>query len=330
MISGKTTCIVIMLSISAYGFGQNNVGINVQAPTQALSVDRGINIDNNNLNNGISLLNGLRFGNAEASNQTVGITSNRTGVSPYSLDFYTSNSRRMIITQGGRVGIGKLPEAYSFEVLGTLEAGAVRSESGVHANGTINADDNILAGININAGSNISAGANINAGNNITAANNIIAQNDLFADRNIIAGGTIVSSSNISTSADLVATRNVIAFTGNVSANNGELSAGGRGVVMSNSSARLKVIAYTATFSANNLAAGSSITSNINISGGNFTSNPTTYVGNVVTQNGEYYRAMVVLENVSTTNITVRVVNLHSNPISFSGAQWRILALGAF
>jgi hypothetical protein len=39
---------------------------------------------------------------------------------------------------------------------------------------------------------------------------------------------------------------------------------------------------------------------------------------------------MLVLENVTTTNITIRVVNVSSSPITFAGAQWRILAIGSF
>jgi len=300
MIIQKSLTFLLFLWIAANGISQQNVGINVEAPTQALSVDRGLNIDNNNQNNGNTLLNGLRFGNTDVNNQMAGITSNRTGVDPYSLDFYTGNSRRMMITQTGRVGIGKLPETYALEVQGTLEASIIRSAGNMFANGSIAADDNITAGINLIAGSNLFVGANINAGANIFAGDNLIAQNDINS------------------------------YEGDIIAPNGELKAGGRGVVMSNSDARLKVIAYTVTVTVTNLGSGNSVTRNLNITGGNFTANPTAYVGNVITSNGEYYRAMVVIEDVSTTNITLRIVNFHTNPISFSGAQWRILALGAY
>ena len=267
-----------ILFISTHSFSQNNTGIGVSTPTQALSVSRGLNIDHNNENPGSSLLNGLRFGNTTTSLEMTGISSNRAGATePFSLDLYTANERRMTILQNGLVGINIVPTTYFLEVGGTVKGTTLRASGNVYAEG----------------GSVISTNA-VTAGSNITAANNITA-----------TSGDIISVS-------------------------GELRAGGRGVLMSNSSARQKVVAYTATLGVTNLGAGSSVTGNISISAGTFTATPSAYVGNVITENGEYYKAMLVLENVTTSNITVRVVNVTSAPISFSGAQWRIMAIGAF
>jgi len=117
---------------------------------------------------------------------------------------------------------------------------------------------------------------------------------------------------------------------GDIVATSGELSAGGRGVLMSNSATRQKVVAFTVTMNASSLSSGSSATGNYAIAAGTFTSTPTAYVGNVVTEVGDYFKAMVVLENVTPTNVTVRIVNVTANPITFTGAQWKILVIGSY
>lgn len=276
----RATCLFILLAvllISARVYSQEKVGIGVLAPTEALSVNKGMNVDHDNENAGTNLLNGLKFGNSAISAQLVGISSNRAGASPYSLDFYTSNSRRMIIMQNGLVGINAVPTSYFLEVGGTIKGFTLRSAGSVLAEGG-----------SVTAASSVSAGTSINAVDDITSSN------------------------------------------GDIIASNGNLIAGGKGVMMSNSASRQRVVAYTATLSVSSLAAGSSVTGSISISSGTFTGTPTAYVGNVVTENGEYYKAMIVLENVTTSGIIVRVVNVTSSAISFSGAQWKILVIGAY
>lgn len=54
------------------------------------------------------------------------------------------------------------------------------------------------------------------------------------------------------------------------------------------------------------------------------------FVGNVTTENGDYYKASIVFENLTATNVTLRAVNLSSAPISFSNAQWRIMIIGTY
>lgn len=273
-----------MLLISFYCFPQGNVGIGGAAPTEALSIDRGLNIDNNNENAGTGLLNGLRFGGTLINSQLAGIASNRAGATePFSLDFYTSNQRRVIISQSGLVGINTVPTSYFLEVGGTVKGASIRSAGSVYAEG-----GSVVAKNSVTAGTSISAATNITAGNNLTA-----------------------------TSGDIIAT-------------SGELKAGGKGVIMSNNSTRQRIVAYTATLSVSNLGVGSSVTGTIAIGGGTFISSPTAYVGNVIKENGEYYKVMLVLENVTPTNITIRVVNVSSDTVTFSGAQWKIMAIGAF
>jgi hypothetical protein len=88
------------MSIRGTGF----VGIGDIEPEQNLSVQKGMNIDQEAINDG-TLLNGLRFG----SESKEGIASRRTGGNDSNfkgLDFFTNNAARMTITNAGNVGIG--------------------------------------------------------------------------------------------------------------------------------------------------------------------------------------------------------------------------------
>lgn len=277
-------CVLFFMGSSGAVLAQENVGIGVATPTEALSVARGLNIDFDNQNPGASLLHGLKFGNPSLTSQMTGISSARLGTSPFSLDFYTGNSRRMMITQGGLVGINAMPTSYFLEVGGTIKGLTLRSAGSVYAEG-----------------GNVVSDGSVSAGTNIIAANAITAT----------AG-------------------NITASAGDIVATDGELRADGRGVLMSNNSTRQKVVAYTANLSVNSLAPGSSVTGIISINSGTFSAAPTAYVGNVIVENGDYYKAMLVLENVTTTNITVRIVNPTASNISFTNAQWKVLAIGAF
>jgi len=144
------------------------------------------------------------------------------------------------------------------------------------------------------------------------------------------ASTSVNAGTNVTADGSITATNNITATSGDIVATAVELRADGRGVVMSNNAARQKVVAFTATLSVTGLASGSSVTGSIAIGAGTFTATPTAYVGNVITENGEYFKAMLVLENVTTTNITIRVVNVSSAAITFASAQWRILAIGSF
>lgn len=91
--------------VTAIGIrGTGKVGIGTLNPQERLSVLQGMNIDQNNENEG-TIDNGLKFG----SNSGEGIASRRTDAnsSNYNgLDFYTNFNSRMTITNNGIVGIG--------------------------------------------------------------------------------------------------------------------------------------------------------------------------------------------------------------------------------
>jgi hypothetical protein len=282
-----TTALLILLSCSAYS---QNVGIGVPAPTEALSVSRGLNIDHNNESNGTTLLNGLRFGNTAFVNQIVGISGNVVGVtvpnSLYSLGFYTSNTRRMVITQNGFVGIGMIPSTYMLEVAGTIHSGFnIRADGDLYSN-DVNAADDVTAVNDITA-----TNGNITAtSGNITATNG-----DISAPNGVLkAGGDGVIMNNGSSRMKLVTY--TISF-----------NSGGAGMVSEQTA-----------------------TGVLNISTAAFTSAPTVYLGNAIVENGESYKVTLTFENVTTTAVTCRITNLCPSTINFTGASWKVMVIGPY
>jgi hypothetical protein len=131
-------------------------------------------------------------------------------------------------------------------------------------------------------------------------------------------GGTLFSK-NINTTGSITVTQNVTVN-------------GGLGLVAFGNGNRQKLLTYTATLSVSNLAAGALLgaTGVITIAGGTFSGTPTACLGNVINANGDYYKVTLILENVSATNITIRIFNGTSTPISFSNASWKILVYGPY
>ncbi len=143
-------------------------------------------------------------------------------------------------------------------------------------------------------------------------------------------GGSVNASSSVNASTSISAVTNITTSTGDIIATTGELSAGGRGVIMNNGAGRLKYASYTAGLTVSNLAPGSSVVGHITYSSSTFSALPVAYVGNVVNATGDYYKVMLVLENVTDTGLDVRVVNVSTTSANFSGATWKVIAIGAF
>jgi hypothetical protein len=95
-----------------------HLGVGAVVPQQSLSVDRGLNVDQANVNNG-AWTPGLSFGSGSGEV----IASKRTaGGNQYGLDFYTAFTNRMVITNAGNVGIGTTTPSVLLDVGGWLHA----------------------------------------------------------------------------------------------------------------------------------------------------------------------------------------------------------------
>jgi len=103
------------------------VGIGILSPQQLLSIGGGMNIDQNNSNNG-TYNPGLTFGSGSGE----GIASNRVGgANQYGLDFYGGGINRMCITNGGNVGIGITLPAAKLHVAGNIMASGTITPSDI-------------------------------------------------------------------------------------------------------------------------------------------------------------------------------------------------------
>jgi len=112
----------------------------------------------------------------------------------------------------------------------------------------------------------------------------------------------------------------------------GSITSGGLGAVVGNNTTQQKVLVYTATLSVTNLAANTLLgaTGNIAIPAGTFSSAPSAYIGDIVasSENGDYYRAVIIPDNITTTNIRIKVFNPTATTISFSNVTWKVFVIG--
>ena len=94
-----------------------NVGIGVTDPQQTLSIKAGMNIDQTNLNRGTIDNNVLRFGGL--SGEAIG-SARISGDNVYGLDFYAGGLKRMVIANGGNIGIGTSTPQYPLDINGRM------------------------------------------------------------------------------------------------------------------------------------------------------------------------------------------------------------------
>ncbi|GAB3517003.1 hypothetical protein [Emticicia fontis] len=121
---------------------------------------------------------------------------------------------------------------------------------------------------------------------------------------------------------------NAANFRGNVKIRDELVVDDGKGIVRSNSGTQQKVVRISGSLAYTNLAVGSYADSNpLNYE--DFGGIPTVTVGQVVsaTATGEYYKIHVIPINVSATQCQLRIVNLASDPVTFS-ATWQFLIVG--
>jgi hypothetical protein len=94
-----------------------NVGIGVPDPQQTLSIKAGMNIDQTDQNHGALDNNVLRFGGS--SGEAIG-SARGSGDNLYGLDFYAGGLKRMVITNGGNVGIGTSTPQFPLDINGRM------------------------------------------------------------------------------------------------------------------------------------------------------------------------------------------------------------------
>jgi hypothetical protein len=98
-----------------------NIGVGTSSPTQNLSLNGGLNIDQGKQNNGTNLSPGLSFGTAARE----GIASNQTGGGPNAagLDLYAAGSARLSVFTDGKVAIGTPSPTHQLEVVDARNTG---------------------------------------------------------------------------------------------------------------------------------------------------------------------------------------------------------------
>lgn len=114
----------------------------------------------------------------------------------------------------------------------------------------------------------------------------------------------------------------------NLTVNSEILVDGDKGIVRSSSSTQQKVVRVTGSLSANGLGIGGFIDSG-NLNYQNFGGIPTVTVGQInnTTATGEWYKVLIIPINVTTTECQLRIVNLASDSVTFSGT-WSFLIVG--
>lgn len=121
---------------------------------------------------------------------------------------------------------------------------------------------------------------------------------------------------------------NAANFRGNVTIRDELVVDDGKGIVRSNSATQQKIVRSTGGFGVTNLAVGAyTDTGTLNYE--NFGGVPTVTVGQVInaSSTGEWYKVLIIPINVTATECNFRVVNLASDPVTFS-ASWQFLVVG--
>lgn len=138
----KTFLLLLALQALCYFSFAQNVGINTATPPKMLAVNGSVMVDPNNTNLGTLDSAALLFGTSNVgifSNKNVGV------VNSNGLDFWTNNTRRMIIASNGLVGINlgnSSPTAF-LDV-----SGSVRARSSLTVNSGLTVDNNASIGGN--------------------------------------------------------------------------------------------------------------------------------------------------------------------------------------
>ncbi len=157
---------------------------------------------------------------------------------------------------------------------------------------------------------------------------NAIVDGTVYASALGVTGNASVSG-NISSGSENVTTNLSVGGTATVT---GKITSGGLAAVVGSNSTQLKIVVYSGTLTVTGLAANTllSATGNIAIPTGTFSAAPTVYVGDIVatTENGDYYRAVIIPDQVTTSNIRIKIFNPTATAITFSNVTWHFIAVG--
>ncbi len=106
----------ILMGSPLFLFAQGKVAIGPIVPQQRLSVDSTENVDQGNYDDGTKP--SLRFGSA--SGEAIGSRRVSGGTNPFGIDFFTNSIKRMVLSNGGNLGIGELAPGFPLNFASTL------------------------------------------------------------------------------------------------------------------------------------------------------------------------------------------------------------------
>ncbi|WP_255080611.1 hypothetical protein [Lacihabitans sp. CCS-44] len=122
--------------------------------------------------------------------------------------------------------------------------------------------------------------------------------------------------------------QNNLTIGNNLTVSSNILVNGNKGIVRSSSGTQQKVVRTTGGFGVTNLSVGGFVDSG-NLNYENFGGIPTVTVGQVnnATATGEWYKILIIPINVTATECQLRIVNLASDTVTFTGT-WNFLIVG--
>jgi len=104
-----------------YSNNSGTVSIGTSTSEQTLTVNGGAVVDEASANDGTISTNGLHFGGG--SGEGIASARNAFSTNKFGLDFYTANTKRISIANGGNVGIGTSSPNSTLEVHGGMAVG---------------------------------------------------------------------------------------------------------------------------------------------------------------------------------------------------------------
>jgi len=302
----QTICLLLVYYTHA-----QRVGIGTSLPISKLSIDSGLNIDQDNVN-GIALESALTFGN----NKKVGIGSRRTvGTNQAGLDFYTQGSRRMVIDSFGNVGIGTTDPSTRLHVSGTTYIGGSAFVFGYLGIGTSTPDyafDNrngynyMVYGLGIGILPSGSYKLDVDGGP-------VRLRQDVRIDGILNPNNALTIGNNTTVQGTLTGNWDILVNTN-------------KGIVRSQNGTQLKIIRTNVTLSAN-IGAGGAVDSG-DFGYEAFSATPQVFVGNMISANNSSWASLEFIPfSVDVNTCKFRVFNHGSSSVNVQ-VSYSLLIVG--